>query len=234
MLSASDAENFLAQGLSLMGLSLGKQPEALARLSLYYQELKKWNRKINLVARSLNDKEILENHFLDSLTLLSLLPPEIQEQETVLDVGTGAGFPGLVLKTVCPALHVTLIEPRKNRFYFLKHIARTLNLKEIEVLEDRLEPGIMIKELSSRGFSFITSRAFTDVYTFLKLAEPYLEEGGRIVLMKGPGAVAELNDPGRKETNVNFSVAGAKKLYLPFSDKERWLVSIRRSGKKKQ
>lgn len=234
MLSAIDAENFLAQGLSLMGLSLEKQPEALARLSQYYQELKKWNRKINLVARSLNDKDILENHFLDSLTLLSLLPPEIQEQETVLDVGTGAGFPGLVLKTVSPALHVTLIEPRKNRFYFLKHIARTLNLNKVEVLGGRLEQGKKLKELSSREFSFITSRAFTDIDKFLKLAAPYLEKGGRIVLMKGPGAVAELNDLGRKLTGVKLTVVEVKKLNLPFSEKERWLVSIRRSGEKNE
>jgi 16S rRNA (guanine527-N7)-methyltransferase len=234
MFSASDVENFLAQGLSLMGLSLDKQPEALSRLSRYFLELKKWNRKVNLVARSLNDKQILENHFLDSLTLLSLLPPYKQDQETVLDVGTGAGFPGLVLKTVCPALQVTLIEPRKNRFFFLKHIARTLNLKEVEVFGDRLEQDIRVKELSSRKFSFITSRALMDVYGFIKIAFPYLEKGGRIVLMKGPGTVDELGDIGVKEKNKKFHVAEVKKVYLPFSEKERWLVSIRQTGAKNQ
>ena len=67
-----DIENFLARGLALMGLSLAGQPEALSRLALYFHELTKWNRKINLVARSLDDQQILERHFLDSLTLLSL------------------------------------------------------------------------------------------------------------------------------------------------------------------
>jgi 16S rRNA (guanine527-N7)-methyltransferase len=233
MLTA-DIENFLARGLRLMGISLDNQPEALARLSAYFQELKKWNRKINLVARSLNDQQILENHFLDSLTLLALLPPETREQETILDVGTGAGFPGLVLKAVCPALTVTLIEPRKNRFFFLKHIARVLHLPAVEVLDARLEEKSKLQELSGRQFSFITSRAFTDIRQFIKLAGSYLEKEGRIVMMKGPGAVHELNDLGRKGMNENFAVAGTQKLYLPFSKGERVLVSIRGADEKQQ
>jgi len=230
----SEIEHFLAQGLALMGLSLDNQPEALARLSLYFQELKKWNRKVNLVARSLDDRQILENHFLDSLTLISLLPPETHEQETVLDVGTGAGFPGLVLKAACPALSLTLIEPRKNRFFFLKHMARALQVKEVEVLDIRLEEKAEAKELSGRRFSFITSRAFTDIWSFIKLTAPYLEKEGRIVLMKGPGAEKELNDLGRKSRDGKFFVAGTRKLNLPFSKGERLLVSIMKSGLKLQ
>jgi 16S rRNA (guanine527-N7)-methyltransferase len=228
----SDIENFLDQGLDSMGLFLDNQPEALARLSLYFQELKKWNRKINLVARSLDDMQILENHFLDSLSLLAVMPAETRKQETLLDVGTGAGFPGLVLKAACPSLSVTLIEPRKNRYYFLKHVARTLELTGVEVLNVRLEEKVMVKELSARKFSFITSRAFTNIYRFTKLAAPYLEKDGRIVLMKGPGAVNELNAPGLNELNETFFVAETKILTLPFAEKERCLISIKPFGTK--
>ena len=227
-----DAEEFLSQGLALMGLSLDNQPEALARLALYFQELKKWNRKINLVARSLNDQQILENHFLDSLTLLVLLPPETIQQETILDVGAGAGFPGLVLKAACPPLPVTLIEPRKNRFFFLKHIVRALHLQRAELLDVHLEEKIRMPELSGRQFSFITSRAFTDTRQFIKLAGPYLKKDGRIVLMKGPGAVNELDNIGRKGLAEGFFVSEIKKLYLPFSKGERLLINIRGSGTK--
>ena len=229
----SDVVNFLARGLAIMELSLDIQPEALSRLSLYFQELKKWNRKINLVARSLEDQQILENHFLDSLTLLSLLPAKTQGQETILDVGTGAGFPGLVLKAACPALAVTLIEPRKNRFFFLKHMVRTLHLKGVEVLDIRLEEHIKARELSGRRFSFITSRAFTDIGRFIRLAAPYLEKEGRIVLMKGPGAVSELNALDRKSKDGKFSVAETKRFSLPFSKGERLLVSIKETGEEK-
>ena len=176
MLSA-DIENFLSKGLDLMGLHLQNQPEALSRLSIYFHELKKWNRKINLVARTLDDRQILENHFIDSLTLLSFLDIENLKNENVLDVGTGAGFPGLLLKAVCPLLPVVLIEPRRNRFYFLKHIVRTLNLHGVELLCVRLEETAKVKELSERKFSFITSRAFTDINQFIRLTARYLAPG---------------------------------------------------------
>jgi len=226
----SDVVNFLARGLAIMGLSLENQPEALSRLCSYFQELKKWNSKINLVARSLDDQQILENHFLDSLSLISLLPAAGEQQETILDIGTGAGFPGLVLKAACPGLCVTLIEPRKNRFFFLKHIVRVLHLPDVEVFDIRLQEKVEIKALSGRRFSFITSRAFTDTARFIRLAAPYLEKEGRIVLMKGPGAANELNDPGRNGMDEKFFVAGTRKLRLPFSKGGRLLVSIKGTG----
>jgi len=229
MLAISDVEHFLVQGLGLMGLTLGNQAEALERLALYFLELKKWNSKINLVARALSDEQILENHFLDSLTLLSLLPPENQAQESVLDVGTGAGFPGLVLNTVCQELSVVLLEPRKNRYYFLKHIIRTLALQEVEVLAVRLGENTRTEELEGRQFSFVTSRAFADMHEFVSLAAPYLSRVGRIICMKGPGAAQEMENFTRLEKG-NFYVAETKRLQLPFSKAERMLVSIRRSG----
>jgi 16S rRNA (guanine527-N7)-methyltransferase len=231
---ASDVKNFLSQGIGRMGLSLDNQPEALTRLCLYFAELKKWNSKVNLVSRSLDDQQTLENHFLDSLTLLELLPREAQVLETILDVGTGAGFPGMVLKAVCPALSVTLMEPRKNRFFFLKHIARVLQLKGVEILNARLEEKGKVKELADRKFSFITSRAFTDTLKFISLTGPYLKKEGRIVLMKGPGVVHELDEPVKGEMDENFFVSEVKKIYLPFSRRESLLVSIRRTKEKSQ
>jgi 16S rRNA (guanine527-N7)-methyltransferase len=228
----ADIENFLAQGLDFMGLHLQNQPEALSRLALYFHELKKWNRKINLIARTLNDHQILENHFLDSLTLLSFLDLENPEQEIVLDVGTGAGFPGLVIKTVCPLLPVVLIEPRRNRYYFLKHIVRVLDLQGVELLNVRIEETAELKELSERKFSFITSRAFTDINQFVRLTAPYLVPGGRIVCMKGPGAEKELDTLMRKGLPEKFYVAETKKLQLPFSEAERILIFIKRSDEK--
>ena len=233
-MQTTDIENFLAQGLKLMGISLHSQPEALSRLALYFQELNKWNRKINLVARTMDDLQILENHFLDSLTLLSFLNLENQEQETVLDVGTGAGFPGLVVKTVCPLLPVTLVEPRKNRHYFLKHTVRTLHLQGVEVMNVRLDETAEVKELSGRKFSFITSRAFTDINQFIRLTAPYLAHGGGIVCMKGPGAEKELADLVQQGLFEKFHVTETGKLTLPFSKAERMLVIIKRSDEKLQ
>jgi 16S rRNA (guanine527-N7)-methyltransferase len=135
---SKDVENFLAQGIKLMGLKLDDQSEVLIRLSNYFNELKKWNKKVNLVGRQQDDQQILENHFLDSLTLVPLLGKEEMTTEVLLDVGTGAGFPGLVLKAACPLLSVVLVEPRRNRYYFLKHIARTLQLDGVKMINVRL------------------------------------------------------------------------------------------------
>jgi 16S rRNA G527 N7-methylase RsmG len=97
----------------------------------------------------------------------------------------------------------------------------------VVLLEARLEEKIKAPALAGRHFSFITSRAFTDTRHFVKLAAPYLEKGGRLVLMKGPGAVNELNESARKGLGNDFSVSEIRKLYLPFAKVERLLVSIR-------
>lgn len=233
MLTA-DIENFLARGLEQMGLQLPDQPEALAKLARYFQELKKWNRKINLVARTMDDQQILENHFLDSLTLQHVLKHGNHEQESVMDIGTGAGFPGLVLKTVNPALPVVLVEPRSNRYYFLKHVARTLDLENLELLNVRVDETGDVKDLSGRTFSLITSRAFTDIGQFVRLAGPYLAPGGRIVCMKGPGAGEELGLLEHKGFEKYFKVEEKMQLQLPMSRAERMLVIVRRSGENQQ
>ncbi|MGW8287963.1 MAG: 16S rRNA (guanine(527)-N(7))-methyltransferase RsmG, partial [Desulfobulbales bacterium] len=172
----------------------------------------------------------LENHFLDSLTLLELLISKKRKEEKILDIGTGAGFPGLVLKAACPALSVTLVEPLKKRYYFLKHIIRTLNLPGVEVLNVHLEEKSEIEKLPAQYFSFITSRAFTDVSGFIKLGSPYLREDGIIVMMKGPGLAEELGKLVSGGLTEQFRLAEKRKILLPYSKKERWLLSFSRSG----
>lgn len=227
MSSTIKAEDFLGRGIEAMGLQLNNREELLNRLGRYFEELRKWNRKVNLVARTLDDRQILEKHFLDSLTLLPLFDEENIAAETVLDIGTGAGFPGLVLKTACPKLQVVLLEPRRNRFYFLKHIARILDLKKVETLNMRLDEGAEPQELAGRKFSVITSRAFTDSSRLVRLAAPYLAESGRVVCMKGPGTEKELAGLDRKGLSGKFYVSETRKLKLPVSGAERNLVSIR-------
>ena len=100
---------FLEQGSKELGLTLS--PRQLHDLCLYYQELAKWSKKMNLVAKA-SMEETLASHFLDSLTLLPHLP---ENNFRLLDVGTGAGFPGLVLKIVCPKMDLFLVEPRSKR-----------------------------------------------------------------------------------------------------------------------
>ncbi|MCF6290489.1 MAG: 16S rRNA (guanine(527)-N(7))-methyltransferase RsmG [Desulfobacterales bacterium] len=214
------AKKILEQGLARMGISL-PDPTAMERLSLYCDELLKWNRKVNLVAREATRAEILEKHFLDSLTLLPLLREEHNRRPSLLDVGSGAGFPGLVLKIAWPGLVVTLVEPRRKRAFFLRHLIRTLGLEGIKVLRVRLAEGAEPDPLAGQRFDLITSRALADLATFLALVAPYLRPAGRIIAMKGPRGTAELDSLGK---NPAWPLISSRTWQLPFSKGQRLLL----------
>ncbi|MCK5515866.1 MAG: class I SAM-dependent methyltransferase, partial [Desulfobulbaceae bacterium] len=108
----------LIRGLNQLGVNL--DDKAIDQVLLYCQELLKWNKRINLIARNTQPAEVIEKHFLDSLTLLPVIKQYSGANPTLLDIGTGAGFPGLVLAAVMPELQVTLVEPRQKRVSFLR------------------------------------------------------------------------------------------------------------------
>ena len=122
--------------------------------------------------------EVLVKHFLDSLTILRHLPPEAP----LLDIGTGAGFPGLVIKILRPDQPVTLAESRAKKIGFLEHVRRTLALRECSILHQRVMPG----DSGLVGqFGAVVSRAFKSLEPFVELARPFLQPGGRVIAMLG-------------------------------------------------
>jgi 16S rRNA (guanine527-N7)-methyltransferase len=225
-------DDILRQGLELMGLAAFVSEKACARLLSYVHELKKWNRKMNLIARQANDLQIIEKHFLDSLALLPSLRSwsgagKGPMRSALLDIGTGAGFPGLVLKAACPELEVTLVEPREKRVSFLKHIIRTLQLDTIEVVPGRIaidqsHPA----ELQPGRYDFITSRALTDIVTFLEMAAPFCSLGGRMICMKGPQGLEEVEGFQAGGGRRGCRLLEIRDLQLPFSGARRYLLSF--------
>lgn len=214
-----ECDTILQTGLNRMGITL-EHPEILA-LCRYFAELTKWNRKMNLVAAA-PEQETLESHFLDSLTLLPFLK-SLDLPKRLLDVGTGAGFPGLALKAVLPQLQVTLVEPRQKRVSFLKHIIRTLSLRGIDVQAIRLEKNKTPASLVE-SFQVITSRAFTGISEFLELVEPLCQTGGKIVCMKGPKAQEEITVWQQKNPHSRLKLSDVRQFTLPFSNASRNLV----------
>jgi 16S rRNA (guanine527-N7)-methyltransferase len=224
--------DILCQGLELMGLASSVDSDGRARLLYYAKELKKWNRKINLIARHADDLQIIENHFLDSLTLLPCIqllsdsgaksmPPAL------LDIGTGAGFPGLVLKAACHELAVTLVEPREKRVSFLKHIVRRLQLEGVTVVHGRIDAGYGHPAgLVPGAYDIITSRALTDIATFLEMAAPYCSPMGRVVCMKGPQGLEEVEDFQAGDGLRAFRLQDSREWRLPFSGAQRYLFSF--------
>lgn len=174
----------LARGLSALDIAIDGQ--GLKALACYHAELKRWSGKMNLIAKNTPDEQILESHFLDSLTLLPLLPAGAH----LLDIGTGAGFPGLVCKAADPTLRLTLVEPRQKRVSFLRHIVRTLRLEHVEIVNGRIEDDLLLP--SDTPFTHITSRAVSDIAGFFAMAERFFRPGLKMICMKGPKWQEEL------------------------------------------
>lgn len=199
----------LRSGCDALGL---RCPDAAAeeRLLTYFRELKHWSRKINLIAKGTTDEEILEKHFLDSLTLLPLLGGE---RPHLLDVGTGAGFPGLVCKAVEPSLKVTLIEPRLKRVSFLRHVTRTLGVSDTFILACRVEDEEMLP--SDSGFTHITSRAVTEIKAFLDMSHRFAGPGVQVICMKGPKWEDELTVWKDTASPLRFTFCSRTEYVLP-------------------
>lgn len=176
------AIDFLAHGCRALGVSC--QPEALARLGRYYEELCRWNRKTNLVSARATPEALLELHFLDSLTLLPVVDEQLLKREhtRLLDIGSGAGFPGLVLAAARPALSVHLVEPRAKRALFLRHMTRTLAAKNTRVHEKRCEE---LPQEYGNSFHVVTARAVGRGSWLLEAAQPFLSQDGVAVRMLG-------------------------------------------------
>ncbi|MEN8140755.1 MAG: 16S rRNA (guanine(527)-N(7))-methyltransferase RsmG [Thermodesulfobacteriota bacterium] len=197
----------MSQGAAELGLAL--KPERLAGLCRYYQELDRWRHKINLVATG-SRRDLVARHFLDSLTLLPHLPPG---SISLLDVGCGAGFPGLALKVARPEISLTLVEPRGKRVTFLRHVVRTLGLTGVTIVGERLTgPG----QHGLGHFDLITSRAFTDLAGFLPLVEDYLAPSGRIIAMKGPKADEELRAWQQGQPDTSLALRERVTYEIPF------------------
>lgn len=162
---------------------------AIESLELYGNLLLEWNEKINLTAIT-EPKEVVLKHFIDSLSLLKIINPK--QNESLIDVGTGAGFPGMVIKILRPELNVTLLDGHAKRFIFLEDLQSKLGLST-ENLHIRAE--LAAKDKAYReAFDYTTARAVARLNTLCEYCLPFVKKGGKFIAMKGPGAEEELTE----------------------------------------
>ena len=214
-------QGFIIDSARKLGIEIDETVTVL--FSVYASELLTWNRKINLTAIT-NPKDIAAKHFLDSLAPAEFIP----EGARLLDIGSGAGFPGIPLKIVKPATSVLLIDAVRKKINFLKHVLRTLNLEGIEARWIRTED--LLKDPDNAfTFDVIISRALSGLSLFVKNALPLLAKQGVIIAMKGKIDSEELDAVREDVPGVNYSME-IEKYELPSLGDPRSLVIIKRLG----
>ncbi|MBW2090861.1 MAG: 16S rRNA (guanine(527)-N(7))-methyltransferase RsmG [Deltaproteobacteria bacterium] len=209
-------ETLLTEAAGGLNVNLGQEQVAL--LLAFLAELHRWNEKINLIGPSTMAHTVVR-HLADSLSPLPFLSARSLR---VLDLGSGAGLPGLVLKILRPEWRVTLAESNRKKAAFLKETARKLSLKKIDVLPARM--GQRPEPLPLGGFDLITARALAPLRGLLPLARPYLSPGGTILAYKGPRAQQELKDAEQTSADQGLILTRQEKFKLPFLNHQRSLL----------
>ena len=196
----------LASGIARLNLEVSD--DAIANLLGYTELLKEWSLTYNLIAPQ-DRNALLGRHVLDSLSIGPFVRPG-----SLLDVGTGAGFPGLPLAMALPQIEATLIDGAGKKIRFIRHVVRTLKLKNVQAMDMRVEA--LEPELK---FNNITSRAFSSLAEFVNIVRPQMDEGTRLLAMKGAY-------PGDELENLPdwISVDSVEKLSVPYLQAERHLV----------
>jgi 16S rRNA (guanine527-N7)-methyltransferase len=202
----------LKKGLAELGLA--PSGEQIHAFMTYLSELKKWSRAYNLTGIK-KDEDIIIKHFLDSLLYLKAIPAG---EMRVADIGSGAGFPGIPLKIIRPDMEMYLIEPSGKKSAFLRHIIRHLKLRNIEVIEERIEDVRVNKKISS-PVDIAVTRALCDSREFINKASHIVRQGGTLVLSKGPKVKEEINTL----TDVTYDLLIVS---LPLSEIKRHLVVV--------
>jgi 16S rRNA (guanine527-N7)-methyltransferase len=206
------------EGARAMNMHL--EQSQIDQFAIHARELVAWNHSVNLTAIT-DPVEIAAKHFLDTLPLLPFLPTG----SSVLDVGSGGGFPGIPLKVVRPDLHVMLIDATRKKVSFQKHIINTLGLEDIEARHVRAEDLERESRPESRRYDIIVSKAVSKLDVFLDLAIPLLRRPGTMIAMKGKSVKAELEAVRSKIADYDLSLV-TKKYLLPYLDIERSLIVL--------
>lgn len=216
-------DEILSDAAARIGIFLSDKQ--LSLFAAYYGELLSWNEKINLVfAKSSLDIPI--KHFIDSLTpLLFLTNPS----SMLLDIGTGAGFPGIPMKIVSPSLKLFLLESSRKKTSFLKHVIRTLHLDETIVIHNRAE-HLMTDGAYKNCFDTVISRATLKLSALIPMSSFFLKHNGILIAMKGKNVMTERKDAFEISELSGLTFLSCHDIRLPVTGDSRKIVIFNKTS----
>nr|WP_320192860.1 16S rRNA (guanine(527)-N(7))-methyltransferase RsmG [uncultured Desulfobacter sp.] len=205
--------HYLEKGANALGLNLS--PDQTALLATHAQQLQLWNAKMNLTAIK-DIRLVAYKHFVDALAAAQFL----EGSSRIMDIGSGAGFPAVPMKVICPNLDVTMVDAVRKKVSFLNHVVRTLKLGNIKALHARVE-DLARDSAHFQMYDTVTARGFADLGKFADLAGPMLAPGGRIYALKGANALEEISS----ELKNKFQITH-RSYTLPFVEAQRVVVIL--------
>ena len=212
----------LLNGARRLGLDLGEAQ--VNQFQRYLQELRGWNKRINLTAIA-DPEDIQTKHFLDSLTVSLAVSKDVLSKGALVDVGSGAGFPGLPLKILWPGLRVTLVESVGKKATFLRHMVSTLGLEGVEVHNRRAESLAHDPSLRE-SFDVAVSRAVAEMSALAELTLPFCRPGGIAVAQKKSDIDDELKRSERAVSLLGGALERIQPVDLEEIGEKRWLVVL--------
>lgn len=205
----------------ILGLQL--TTEQLAAFERYKHELIEWNSRFNLTA--IRDESGIEiKHFLDSLTCILAFEPS-SPPRSLIDVGTGAGFPGIPLKLVYPHLRLTLVESIQKKAGFCQHVVETLGLRQVTVLAQRAE-DVGQDPQHREAYDVATGRAVAPMPTLVEYLLPLVRIGGMVIMQKGENAPAETQQSEKVIARLGGQLRKIMPIALPAVVEDRYLVVL--------
>ncbi len=206
----------------LLEMNIELNQEKIEKFYQYMQLLLEWNEKINLTAIT-KPEEIILKHFVDSLTIAKY----IKEKETIIDIGTGAGFPGIPIKIYRENSKVILVDSLNKRVNFLNTVIKELKLEDIETIHSRAEELGRNKNYREK-FDIVTSRAVANLSTLSEYLLPFAKKDGKCICMKGSDIEEELENGKNAIKVLGGKIDNIDEFLLPDSEMKRNIIIIRK------
>lgn len=215
-------DNIMESKVKRLGLSLTERQQE--QFDTYYRILVEWNKVMNLTGITEYD-EVNEKHFLDSLMIVKSF--DMSKVSSIIDIGTGAGFPGIPLKIVFPEIQVVLLDSLNKRIRFLDEVIKQLGLEKIETIHGRAE-DFAKKTQYREKFDFCVSRAVANLATLSEYCLPYVKIGGYFVPYKSEDIDKEVEQAENSVQILGGTVEEVKKFKLPGTEIGRALIKIKK------